>query len=64
MVKIRPYFREFLFVVCKLFEVYVYTKGTRLYADEICKWIRYQWGNSGDIPFDFPTWTSPRFKLI
>lgn len=43
IVKMRPFLKEFLFVVQKLFEVYIYTKGTRIYADEICRWVRAQW---------------------
>lgn len=43
IIKMRPYLKEFLLVVAKFFEVYVYTKGTRSYADGICRWIRAQW---------------------
>jgi len=32
VVKMRPYFRHFLYVITKYYEVYVYTKGTRIYA--------------------------------
>jgi TFIIF-interacting CTD phosphatase-like protein len=31
----RPYLKEFLFVISKLFEVFIYTKGSRLYAEGI-----------------------------
>ena len=44
LIKFRPYFKEFLYIINKLFEVYIYTKGTRIYADQICKWVRAQWG--------------------
>ena len=33
LVKLRPYLKEFLYTINKLFEVYIYTKGTRIYAD-------------------------------
>ena len=31
-VKIRPYFEDFLKVIMPLYEIFIYTKGTRLYA--------------------------------
>ena len=33
LIKFRPFFKEFLYIINKLFEVYIYTKGTRIYAD-------------------------------
>ena len=33
LVKMRPYIKEFLYIISRLFEVYIYTKGTRIYAD-------------------------------
>jgi TFIIF-interacting CTD phosphatase-like protein len=54
----RPYLTEFLFIISKLFEVYIYTKGTRYYADEICRWVRAQW--AGDpMPYEMSTWPDP-----
>ena len=35
VVKMRPYFKQFIYVLSKLYEIYVYTKGTRVYAQEI-----------------------------
>ena len=58
IVKMRPYFKEFLFTVSRLFEVYVYTKGTRIYADEICRWVRAQWASENQ-PYEFSTWSEP-----
>ena len=43
VVKMRPYFKHFLYVITKYYEIYVYTKGTRIYAEEICKYIRAQY---------------------
>jgi TFIIF-interacting CTD phosphatase-like protein len=43
VVKMRPYFKHFIYVLTKCYEIYVYTKGTRVYAQEICKYIRAQY---------------------
>lgn len=40
IVKMRAYLREFLAAVMPLYEVYIYTKGTRMYAESICDHIR------------------------
>lgn len=44
-VKIRPYFQKFLSIVLPLYEIYVYTKGTRLYGEEICKAIKNKYSH-------------------
>jgi hypothetical protein len=51
----RPYFRHFLYVITKYYEIYVYTKGTRIYAEEICKYIRAQYAGE-EIAHPFRTW--------
>lgn len=38
-VKMRPYLNTFLKRISKLFEIHIYTMGTREYAVEICKFI-------------------------
>lgn len=43
IIKMRPYLKEFLLLISKYFEVYVYTKGSRVYAEGIGRWIRAQW---------------------
>lgn len=63
VVKMRPYIKEFLYTVSKLFEVYIYTKGTRIYADEICRWIRAQWAGDPQ-PYEFTTWSEPPQKFL
>jgi TFIIF-interacting CTD phosphatase-like protein len=45
IIKMRPFFKEFIETITKLFEVYVYTKGTRLYAESICNAIRNQYAS-------------------
>lgn len=45
IVKMRPFFKHFLYEIVKRFDIFVYTKGTRLYAEEICKYIRAQYAD-------------------
>lgn len=59
----RPYIKEFLYTISKLFEVYIYTKGTRIYADEICRWVRAQWAGDPQ-PYEFTTWHEPPQKFL
>ena len=33
VVKMRPYLKHFLYELRKYYEIYVYTKGTRIYAE-------------------------------
>lgn len=45
VVKIRPYFKEFVRTIIKYYEIYIYTKGTRMYAEEICNAVRNQYAS-------------------
>ena len=63
LVKMRPFLKEFLYIVNQLFEVYVYTKGTRIYADYICRWVRAQWAGESP-PFEISTWTEPPLTFL
>ena len=40
VMKLRPYLKEFLRAIIPNYEVFVYTKGTRLYAEMVCLAIR------------------------
>lgn len=40
VVKMRKYLREFLSAVLPLYEIFIYTKGTRTYSERICQHIR------------------------
>lgn len=40
IIKMRPYLKEFLKKILPLYDVYVYTKATREYAQSACKYIR------------------------
>ena len=62
LVKMRPYIKEFLYIISRLFEVYIYTKGTRIYADEICRWVRAQWGGN-QLP-NFSTFSEPPLDFL
>ncbi len=33
IVKMRPYFKDFIETAIRYYEIYVYTKGTRMYAE-------------------------------
>ena len=55
VVKMRPYFKHFLYIITKYYEIYVYTKGTRIYAEEICKYIRAQYAGE-ELVHPFRTW--------
>lgn len=54
VVKMRPYFKHFLYLVNKHYEIYVYTKGTRIYAEEICNFVRAQY--AGEQTSRIRTW--------
>jgi TFIIF-interacting CTD phosphatase-like protein len=45
IVKMRPFFKEFIQAAVNYYEIYVYTKGTRNYAQEICDAIRNQYAD-------------------
>ena len=38
--KIRPYFEDFPKIILPIYDIFVYTKGTRMYAEEICRALR------------------------
>ena len=45
VMKLRPYLKEFLEAIIPHYEVFVYTKGTRLYAEMVCLAIRERFKN-------------------
>ena len=43
VVKMRQNFGLFLKTIVQLYEIYIYTKGTRDYAEAVCECVRKQY---------------------
>ncbi len=63
VVKMRPYFRQFIYVLSQLYEIYVYTKGTRVYAQEICRYIRAQYAGEQNA-HPYVTWQPEKLLFL